>query len=270
MTNFAQLKNSNLLSYPATFNTIGQPFILLTSVDSTNNYAMAKVREGIATHGAVFFALEQTAGKGQRGKVWHTRKGENIILSLVLNPSATQPDAPFLLSASIALACYDFYKNLAGENTLIKWPNDIYWRDRKAGGILIENIFGTAESGWQWAIVGIGININQTEFESGLGKPVSLKQITGKSYDVTTLATTLCECVEKRFSSFRSGDYAAILTEYNQALYKRDQKVLLKKDSAVFETTVRGVSSSGKLMTSDTLEREFDFGEVSWVDNLKM
>jgi len=226
---------------------------------------MGRAREGTATHGTAFFALEQTAGKGQRGRTWHTRKGENIILSLVLNPSATQPDAPFLLSATIALACYDFYKNFAGEDTHIKWPNDLYWRDRKAGGILIENVFGSSAVGWQWAIAGIGININQTEFESGLGKPVSLKQITGKEYNVTALAASLCENIEKRFTNFRSGAYAEILAEYNNVLYKRNEKVLLKKDNAVFETTIRGVAPSGKLLTSDTLDREFDFGEVSWV-----
>src|SRR5688572_2022740 len=187
--NFAQAKNSNLLSHPGSFNPIGQPFTILSSVDSTNNYAMARVQAGLAQHGAAWFAHEQTAGKGQRNKHWLTNPSENILLSVVLQPFTLTASEQFLLSASVALACCDFYKNYAGEETSIKWPNDLYWRDRKAGGILIENNFRGSE--WVFAIAGIGININQTSFDPALPNPVSLKQITGKNFNVIQLAREL-------------------------------------------------------------------------------
>jgi BirA family transcriptional regulator, biotin operon repressor / biotin---[acetyl-CoA-carboxylase] ligase len=256
------LKNSNLLSHPIS-RPIGHPFIILPSVDSTNNYAMGQVQAGTAGHGTTWFAHEQTAGKGQRGKHWLTRPHENIILSMAIQPAWVPPQNPFLLSAVIALGCYDFYKNYAGEETRIKWPNDLYWRDRKAGGILIENSFrGTS---WLYAIAGVGINVNQTTFDTGILNPVSLRQITGKSYDVVELARELCRCVDHRYQSLAGADSLPILQQYLEALYKLNTTVKLKKGNTVFETTIRGVSPFGRLLTSDTMERAFDFGEVEWV-----
>ena len=287
-----------MLPNTPSFPPIGQPFIVLPTVDSTNNYAMAQARDGLATHGSVYFAMEQTSGKGQRGKKWITKPGENIILSVVLQPGVLSINHQFLLSASMSLACYDFFKKYAGDDkTRIKWPNDLYWQDRKAGGILIESVVrsqasgvGSQESGvlnqerseniqithptpdyrlqtspWQWAIVGIGININQSTFNQDLPNPVSLKQITGKNHDVIELARELCKCMENRYVALQTKTAVAISEEYTAALYKINQPVKLKKGSAVFETTLQGVSLEGKLLTKDVLERAFDFGEVEWV-----
>jgi BirA family biotin operon repressor/biotin-[acetyl-CoA-carboxylase] ligase len=264
MSKFVQVKNSNLLSYPATFNTIGQPLTLLDSVDSTNNYAMARVQDGSAGHGAGFFAREQTAGKGQRGKAWNSQPGENIILSLVLKPPAATVNKPFLLSAAIALACYDFFKIFAGEETRIKWPNDLYWRDRKAGGILIENIIRSGSSGWQWAIVGTGININQTLFDPGIQQPVSLKQITGKTHDVTELTRMLCGEIEKKYQRLSTHSATELMDTYNSVLYKRHEKVKLRKDSMAFDATIDRVTEEGLLITKNSLQTEFRVGELVW------
>src|SRR5258708_3284634 len=163
---FVLSKNSNLLP-------IGHSFIELQSVDSTNNYAMARAAAGDAAHGTLFFAYEQWAGKGQRGRTWTSIPGENIILSAVLEPVALPASQAFLLSACVALACHDLFSQYAGpEQPLIKWPNDLYWRDRKAGGILIENSFKGNQ--WTLAIAGMGININQVVFPATARNPVSL------------------------------------------------------------------------------------------------
>ena len=165
-------------------------FMILTSVDSTNNYAMASIRDGIAKHGYACFSYEQTHGKGRRGKVWRTEKGKNIILSIVVNTSFLTVYQQFYLSAAVSLGCIDLFKKYAGDETKIKWPNDIFWNDRKAGGILIENVI--KGNVWQWSVIGIGININQTEFNlDTVFKPVSLKQITWKDFDVIELAKEL-------------------------------------------------------------------------------
>ncbi|HTE26150.1 biotin--[acetyl-CoA-carboxylase] ligase [Flavitalea sp.] len=253
------------MSYPATFDTIGQPFILLTTVDSTNNYAMAQAHAGMATPGTAYFALEQTAGKGQRGKTWKSQPGQNIIMSLNLSPGKALIDKFFMLSASVSLACYDFYKTLAGQETSIKWPNDLYWRDRKAGGILIENIIGQPDKSWKCSVAGIGININQTEFGDFSHRAVSLRQITGKEESVTMLGKELCIYVQNRMNAFYAGDYLQILEDYNQALFMRGQKVKLKQGSIVFQTTITAVDMLGQLIVSDTLERSFGFGEIEWV-----
>lgn len=250
---------SHPISHP-----VGQPFIILPSVDSTNNYAMGQVQQGLAGHGTAYFAHEQTAGKGQRGKRWLTRPHENIMLSMVIQPSLASAANTFLLSAAVALACYDFYKNYAGEETRIKWPNDLYWRDRKAGGILIENSFRGSE--WLFAIAGVGINVNQATFDTSLPNPVSLRQITGNQYDVVELAGELCRAVEWRYQMLATGGQV-LLQQYQQAMYKLNETVKLKKENRVFETTILGVSPFGRLITYDSLEQEYDFGEVEWVIN---
>jgi BirA family transcriptional regulator, biotin operon repressor / biotin---[acetyl-CoA-carboxylase] ligase len=247
------------LPHPAIPGAIGNPFIILETVDSTNNYAMQKIQTGQAPHGITWFALEQTAGKGQRGKNWLTTTDQNIMLSTVIQPTLRRSQQ-FLLSAAVALACYDFYKNYAADEISIKWPNDLYWRDRKAGGILIENVFRGQE--WSFAVVGIGININQVQFDPALPNPVSLKQITGKDFDAVELGKELCDCLERRYRQLPA---AEILEEYQQVLYKLNQPVTLKKGTIVFETTIRGVNAAGRLLTRDTIDREFEFGEVEMV-----
>src|ERR1700741_610993 len=118
---------------------------ILNSIDSTNNYAMQKVHAGLASHGNGYFALEQTAGKGQRGKSWTAAHGENIILSVTVETLPVKGLEPFHLSVATALAAKDLLEKYAGNEVGIKWPNDIYWRDRKAGGILIENVLRGSE-----------------------------------------------------------------------------------------------------------------------------
>ncbi len=238
-------------------------FKILDHVDSTNNYAMAQVHAGMASHGMAWFAHNQTAGKGQRGKDWEMEPGKNIALSLVLEPQSFNSSRQFYLSAAIALACHEFFFGYAGDETKIKWPNDLYWRDRKAGGILIETIYqGTA---LKYAIVGIGININQTRFSKELKNPVSLKQITGKELDALVLAKELYETVMKRMEELAPASFEKIIKGYNQHLYGINKNVRLKKDNAVFETVIKEVNERGQLVTVDATERNFDFGEIEWI-----
>ncbi len=243
---------------------IGHSFIELESVDSTNNYAMAQAAAGMASHGTLFFAHEQWAGKGQRGRTWASAPGENIVLSAVLEPVALGSSQAFALSAAVALACHDLFSRYAGAaTTRIKWPNDLYWGDRKAGGILIENSFRGER--WVWSVAGMGININQVHFPEAARNPVSLRQITGQTFDVPGLARELGGCLDRRYDELESSGAAGLIAGYNARLYKRNEAIRLKKDNAVFETVVTGVSAQGELMTRDVLERRWAFGEVEWV-----
>lgn len=243
---------------------IGHGFIELKSVDSTNNYAMARAVEGAFSHGTLVFAHDQWAGKGQRGRQWTSRPGENIILSAVLEPVALPLTAAFSLSVAVALACHDLLSHYAGPDaTSIKWPNDLYWNDRKAGGILIENhIKGDR---WLFAIAGMGININQVEFPPEARNPVSLRQITGETFDSLQLARELGVFLDKRYRELETGAAAEQLRQYNERLYGLGREVRLKKENAVFRTVVEGVTAHGELVTRDTMERRFTFGEVEWL-----
>jgi BirA family biotin operon repressor/biotin-[acetyl-CoA-carboxylase] ligase len=238
-------------------------FTILDSVDSTNNYAMAKAHAGLAKHGDAFFAHAQTNGKGQRGKLWQTGQAENIAISIVIDPEPLVQQQQFYLSIAIALACYDFFNKYAGDETKIKWPNDLYWRDRKAGGVLIETAIRGKD--WKWAIAGIGININQPKFSDELKNPVSLKQITGKSFDVVELARELHLCVMKRAGEINKTCFDVLLKEYNQLLYKLNENVKLKYPDMIINAVIDGVTADGQLLITDSIQKQINFGEVEFL-----
>lgn len=249
-------------------NTIGHSFIELDEIDSTNNYAFDLLQANLATHGTTVFARTQTAGKGQRGKTWNSEPGTNIITSVILDTSFLSTVQQFPLSIAIALGVHDFFSKYAGDESKIKWPNDIFWRDRKAGGILIENSITSriAEIGsWHWAVIGIGININQTIFPKQLTNPVSLKQITGKEFDVLMLTKELYTFLDFRYQQLRKKKLKEQLLQYNQYLYKRDESVRLKKENAAFHCTIEGVNKNGELLVKGTTKENFTFGEVKWI-----
>jgi BirA family biotin operon repressor/biotin-[acetyl-CoA-carboxylase] ligase len=243
-------------------NAIGQSFVELSQVDSTNNYATALAHAGLAQHGMVVFAHEQLKGKGQRNKKWLAQKGENITLSIVIQPEQLSLSQFFLLSMCFALGAQQFFKQYAGNETKVKWPNDIFWCDRKAGGILIENIIAGIQ--WKYAIVGIGLNINQTSFAGISQNAVSLKQISTKEFNVIAMAREMCDVLENYYKKINE-DPAFILQNYHQHLYKRNEWVKLKKENKVFEALIKGVSSTGQLITEHGTEELFDVGEVEWI-----
>lgn len=253
---------------PSSFKVIGAPVIELQSVDSTNIYALNKVHAGLAQHGMAIFAHEQVAGKGQRGKLWVSEKGKNINLSVIIKLHSLNISGQFQLSACTAIAILDFFKHYAGNDTRIKWPNDLYWQDRKAGGILIENVIRNKESGnaiWEWAVIGIGININQTAFPEDLKNPVSLKQITGKTFDTLELAMELLAKLNSLYHQLISSGFENIYNEYLLHLYKKNETVKLKKDNRVFDALIKTVTPSGQLIIQHAIEESVDFGNVEWV-----
>jgi BirA family biotin operon repressor/biotin-[acetyl-CoA-carboxylase] ligase len=235
--------------------------IILEKVDSTNNYAMGLVQKGEAISGLGIFAKEQTAGKGRRGKTWKSRSGENIILTINEQMLWLPVQQQFQLSIAAALGCFDFFSGYIKENIKIKWPNDIFINDRKAGGILIENL--VKGNLWQWAIIGIGLNINQENFGNEI-TATSLKQITGIHYDVIELANELLQAVINRINQLKSGEFNNLHYEYNENLFCRNKMVKLKKGNIVFETTIEKISSAGELITRDVIERRFEFDEIEW------
>jgi BirA family biotin operon repressor/biotin-[acetyl-CoA-carboxylase] ligase len=241
---------------------IGDPFIELQWVDSTNNYAMRQAHEGLAQHGFVVFAHGQTAGKGQRQKQWHAQHGANLMLSVVVQPARRYTQPAFIFSMAIAVAAHGLLKKFAGEAVKIKWPNDLYIRDRKAGGILIEN--SLSGGNWKFAVAGIGLNINQTNFGDLQAKAISLKEITGNTYDTIALAKDLCNRIEAVLKALETTP-DLITNLYHQQLYKRGEQVKLKKGTRVFEAQVQSVNASGQLVVQHAVEEAFDVGAVEWV-----
>jgi BirA family biotin operon repressor/biotin-[acetyl-CoA-carboxylase] ligase len=237
-------------------------WIILDSVDSTNNYAMALIQRGDKNRKNPVFSMQQTVGKGRRGKHWESEKGSNIILSIPLQMQWLPLTQQFRLSVAISLGVFDLISKYIFKNVFIKWPNDLFVDDKKAGGILIENII--KGSSWQWAVVGIGLNINQENFEAYDPGATSFKKITGENYDVLQLANELYEFLKIRIEELKNGHFETMLDEYNDHLFAKNRSVKLQKQNIIFETKITGVSSSGQLLTKDAIERRFDFDEVSF------
>ena len=183
---------------------LGEPLIELTTIPSTNIYAMDQVHQGLALSGSCYTADFQTAGKGQHGRNWESEKGQNLLSSYVLELKQLNtgkiwtPADQIGFSAAIALGARAFFASFAGEETKIKKPNDIYFRDRKAGGILIENLVRGKD--WTWTVIGIGMNINQSSFSTAAvnqiaANPISLQEITNKSWDLKQMQKHLSEAL---------------------------------------------------------------------------
>lgn len=242
---------------------IGNNFVELIAVDSTNTYAMQQIQAKVAEHGTAYFAHTQLQGKGTKGKTWYSEKASNTVLSVVLNVEKLPIHKQFYLSAAVALSVYDFLLKYIQNGIKIKWPNDIYYNNSKIAGILIENnIKGTQ---MQWAVAGIGININQTNFHNTLNNATSLALITKKLYSVIELTKELCAYLEKRYQQLLYEDYDTLLKEYNEHLFKKNELVKLKKNNMLFNCTVKKVTDLGFLVVENGVEQQFSFGEVEWV-----
>ena len=218
---------------PATPNILlGAPLIELSTIDSTNIYAMAQIKAGLAKSGSCYTADFQTNGKGQHGRVWESNKGQNLLCSYILELNTLDalknwtPADQIGFSAAIALGARAFFAAFAGSETKIKKPNDIYFSDRKAGGILIENLVRGQE--WTWAVIGIGMNINQTEFSpealnSVSSNPISLQEITNQSWDVKKMQQHLSEALNDAIHDWLQFGEEATLKTLEQHIIELDQ-----------------------------------------------
>ena len=197
---------------PATPNILlGEPLIELTTIPSTNIYAMDQIQQGLAISGSCYTADFQTNGKGQHGRSWESEKGQNLLSSYVLELKQLKtgkiwtPAHQIGFSAAIALGARAFFAAFAGEETRIKKPNDIYFRDRKAGGILIENLVRGKD--WTWTVIGIGMNINQASFSSAsanhiAANPISLQEITNQNWDLKKMQKHLSAALTKAIQNW--------------------------------------------------------------------
>jgi BirA family biotin operon repressor/biotin-[acetyl-CoA-carboxylase] ligase len=247
---------------------IGKNIIELDSVDSTNSFAKQLLTDNKPVEGTVICAREQFAGRGQMGNTWKTEPGQNITLSVVLYPDQLDADKQFFLNMAIALGVKDFCEFVLQDEIRIKWPNDIYYRDSKLGGILIENTINGSTIAT--SVAGIGININQQQFDPQLPNPTSMllikKPAEGNQYSIKQLAESLCAYLEKYYLQLRQQHYNFLDKAYTEALYRYQQTHEFKKGDTIFKGEINGVARDGKLIIhSGTKELRFGFKEVEYV-----
>ena len=227
---------------------------------STNDDARdEKYREG-----DVVWADFQTAGRGQRGHEWHSRKGENLTFSVVLEPLFVPIAEQFSVSEVVALSLVDMLAEY-GIEAKIKWTNDIYVGDKKLVGILIEH--SLAPSSLRRTVVGVGINVNQTEFDASLPNPVSTAQLLGKELNAEEVLQRFMSHLQQNYELLRSGGKAELHDRYNALLYRKNEYHTYALPSGEkFSAKIVGTAPSGALRlenesgeTKDYLFKEVEF-----------
>lgn len=189
------------------------------SVDSTN--VRLAEEKGSVPSGTVYAARHQTAGRGQQGNSWHSREGENLTFSILLRPENIPAAGQFSVSQAAAIGVADYLRT-RGLNALVKWPNDIYVGDRKICGMLIETSLWGSQLGD--VIIGIGLNVNEKEFDPNLPNPTSMSLETGKTFELEQELRGLLDCLGRRLDSL-CDPYSRTSLDglYLESLYRRGQ-----------------------------------------------
>lgn len=219
--------------------------IVLTSVDSTNNYLQQLLGDGMAGEGTMVVGLEQTNGRGQRGKVWESAPGLGLYVSLLLEPANWTVDKQFILNKAIAVGIARYLETKTDADIRIKWPNDVLADGSKIAGVLIENnIRGHLLSS---VIVGIGINLNHPVFPNHYETPpVSLFRLTGDKYDAENEAKELYRFVWLSYRQLMAGEKDWVEAEYFHRLYKRGEKAAFSRGEEIFFGVLQGVDDTGQ------------------------
>ena len=237
--------------------------IELAETTSTNSFLATLCDKQQVADLTCAYTSYQSAGRGQRGNHWESEAGKNLLFSFALYPHL-EAHKQFLLSQVTALALHEVLSEEA-EGITIKWPNDIYWRDRKLCGTLIENdLTGLYVSR---SISGTGVNLNQTTFVSDAPNPVSLIQITGKRYDIKNMLQRILLRVAFYYDLLREGDEQTIARRYKNALYRKDGFHTYKDAIGTFRARIADIEPIGKLVLEDESgnRREYMFKEVSFI-----
>jgi BirA family biotin operon repressor/biotin-[acetyl-CoA-carboxylase] ligase len=251
-----------------TFSTlfVGQNLIKLPKVDSTNTYLkmMASKSEPLA-EGTVIMAEDQYAGRGQQDMVWVSEPKKNLTFSVLLKPSFLQINEQFNLNMLVCVAIKDALKEFLKTQVVIKWPNDIYYKNQKLGGILIENLLsGTA---YKSAIIGIGLNVNQQKFDGQLhNRATSLREILQADVNLIQLLAEICSHIESSYLRLKAGNYKNLKQAYLSNLLNFNENAWYKQGDQLFEGKITDVTDAGLLVIStDGIEYVYNFKEIQFI-----
>lgn len=241
----------------------GKHVVSFDVTDSTNTQARICAEDG-APHGTLVIADMQVGGKGRRGRSWVSPAGEGIWMSILLRPEISAMSAS-MLTLVAALATERGVREATGQQSLIKWPNDLVLNKKKICGILTE--MATDQADIKYVIVGIGINVSQKEFPEELKQSAtSLYLETGKVFDRSSIVAAVMQAFEEYYEIFvKTEDLSGLLDFYNEKLVNRDQEVCVLAPEGDFRGIARGINHTGGLLVQlkDGTETEVISGEVS-------
>lgn len=233
-------------------------------IDSTNAYLQRKQSEADIRNWVVS-ADEQTAGKGMGSNGWESEVGKNLTFSLAFDVSFLPAERQFLLSEAVPLGIVEVLdKLLPVEKLSIKWPNDIYYGNRKLAGILINSTIKA--NMMDVSIIGIGLNVNQMQFQDWPTHPISLKLITGKEYALQPLLEQLAEHIIIKVEQLKA-DPAIIEQDYLKRLFRYRTWADYEVGGKVLRLFMTGIDPFGRLQLVDEQQTfyTFDIKEIKFV-----
>ena len=239
----------------------------LKEIPSTNSYLAQLCKEGKAKEFHTVIAENQTAGRGQRGNSWESESGKNLTFSTVLYPKALEAKEQFYLSMITAYSVIHALSHYT-DGFSIKWPNDIYWKDKKIAGILIENELEGAYI--NRSIIGIGVNVNQEIFRSSAPNPVSLHQIIGQPINREELFINILTRITSSYIYLEKEYCKAvpdIRQQYQKYLYRKEGLYPYRDAQGEFMAEFQEVEPDGHLVLKDEQGnlRRYAFKEVKFV-----
>lgn len=246
---------------------IGRLTVSFDQLDSTNDLATRWIAKSKPIDGTVITAQYQQQGRGQIGREWFGSPGQNLAYTAIMYPEHITAEMALhclmALSVSVLRAVQEVFRL---DHLSLKWPNDLYWRDKKLGGMLIQSSLSGRNV--QHLIFGVGINVNEREFPAQLQNPVSLLQILGRQSDPGTLILTLNEQLDQAYQWIRNGAWQKIMEEYHAVLFGKGQRrsFVDLRTGETFSGEVSGVDESGRLcVDTDAGSKYFNMRELKWL-----
>ncbi len=243
---------------------INSECIVFESLPSTNDKIKSLITEGLSEYSVVITKF-QSAGKGQKGNSWESEKGKNLTFSLFLKPEFILAQDQFIISKIVCLGILDYLKQYSND-FCIKWPNDIYYKSLKIGGILIENSLSSNVIGS--SVIGIGLNINQGKFYSDAPNPISLKNIINKDSDLDEVLNELLDNIFKYYSQLDDEENVSNINDmYLNNLFRNNGLFDYKDAEGEFKARIKGISEYGQLILckENGQEQTYSFKEVEFI-----
>ena len=236
--------------------------VKLHTITSTNDYLKSLVKEEQPDEDLLVWAQHQTQGRGQMGTVWHTEEGKNLTFSIFRKVKKLDIQQQFYATMSASLAVKAVLQKLLIKNVSVKWPNDILSDKQKVCGILIESVIKKGQL--DGMILGVGLNVNQTEFDC-LTRATSIKTQTGIHFDLEEILNLLIEQFHIYTKLLLQGELATIKTDYEAHLFRNGKpSTFVRGQSDPFVAIIKGVTSQGKLILEeeDSIINEYDLKEI--------
>lgn len=243
---------------------VASQLIYIEEIDSTNKYLQSKVSKLNPKTALGVYAAFQTEGKGQIGRTWVSEKSKNLLFSFFLF-LRINPNDQFIISKYLSICIVEYLQDLGIKDVSIKWPNDIYVKDKKIAGILIQNNINNKFI--QYTIAGIGLNLNQVVFPHWLPNPTSYQLETKKAIDIKVFLDGLIIKLNVHYEKLLAQDFNYFDVQYLEYMYRLYQESYFMDQGTSISAKIMGVDSKGRLnlLVNNKSLKHYNFNEVTFV-----